>query len=142
MSGKVFLDTNILIYAYDVDAKDKHLISNKIVKKLWESNKGVLSTQVLQEFYVTVTKKIVKPITSNNARNIIRTYLSWDIIVITPVSVILASEISERNCISFWDAMIVEAAKEAGADRILTEDLNSGQIIEGILIENPLENDY
>jgi predicted nucleic acid-binding protein len=137
MSYKIFLDTNILIYAYDIDAGNKHQISNEIVKELWESNKGVLSTQVLQEFYVNITKKIIKPITPNEARNIIKTYLSWEIVVISPIFVISASEISERNCISFWDAMIIKSAKEAGVDRVLTEDLNSGQIIEGILIENP-----
>ncbi|HBR22870.1 MAG TPA: PIN domain nuclease [Nitrospiraceae bacterium] len=96
-----------------------------------------MSSQVLQEFYVNVTKKIPMPITPLEARELIRSYLCWDIRGNTPSSIIRASEIEEKYRISFWDALIVVAAYEANADIILTEDLNSGQTIEGILIKNP-----
>lgn len=139
MSGKIFLDTNILIYAYDIDAGDKHKIAHEIVKGLWEKKTGVLSSQILQEFYVNVTKKITNPLTPVEARWIIRSYVCWDIKKSTPMSVIMASEIEEKYRISFWDALVIVAAYEAGVDKILTEDLNSGQIIEGILIENPFK---
>lgn len=139
MSGKVFLDTNILIYAHDLDAGIKHNIALQIVKDLWENKNGVLSTQILQEFYINVTKKIPSPISPLEAREIIRAYLNWDIKENHPMSIIRASEIEEKYCISFWHALVVLAAYEAKVDKILTEDLNAGQIIEGILIENPFE---
>ncbi len=139
MSGKIFLDTNILIYAHDIDAGNKHSVSRKIVKDLWENRTGVLSTQVLQEFYINVTRKISSPLPPLAAREIIRSYLCWEIRENTSLSVIRASEIEEKYRISFWDALVVVAAYTAKADKILTEDLNSGQIIEGIVIVNPFE---
>ncbi len=139
MNGKVFLDTNVLIYAHDLDAGNKHHIALKIVKDLWEKRNGVLSTQVLQEFYINVTKKIPNPISPLEAREIIRSYMCWDIKENLPMSIIRASELEEKYYISFWDALIVVAAYEAKVDKILTEDLSSGQIIEGILVENPFK---
>ena len=137
MNGKVFLDTNILVYAHDLDAGMKHTVAVQIVKDMWEKRLGALSTQVLQEFYVTITKKIGSPVSLFEAREIIRTYASWGIRENTSTSVIRASEIEDKYYISFWDALIVVAAYEAKVDKILSEDLSSGQIIEGILIENP-----
>ncbi len=139
MSDKVFLDANILVYAHDKDAGEKHSIAVEIVKDLWEKRTGVLSNQVLQEFYVSVTKKILKPIAKSEAREIIRTYICWSISELTPMSIIRATEIEEKHRISFWDALVIVAAYEAKCERILTEDLNSGQIIEGVLIENPFK---
>jgi predicted nucleic acid-binding protein len=139
MNGKVFLDTNILIYAYDKDSGEKHSVALSIVKDLWESRTGVLSNQVLQEFYVGVTRKIPKPIAKSEAREILRAYICWSVKEITPVSIVRASEIEEKNQISFWDALVIVAAYEAKCKKILTEDLNSGQLIEGIIIENPFD---
>ena len=137
MNGKIFIDTNVLIYAHDLDAGKKHQIAVKIVKDMWDNRTGVLSTQVLQEFYINVTKKILKTISPMEAREIIRSYMSWEITENTPMSIVRASEIEEKYRISFWDALIVVAAYSAKVDKILTEDLNSGQMIEGIFIENP-----
>ncbi len=139
MSDKVFLDANILVYAHDKDAGEKHSIAVEIVKDLWEKRAGVLSNQVLQEFYVSVTKKILKPIAKSEAREIIRAYICWSISELTPMSIIRATEIEEKHRISFWDALVIVAAYEAKCERILTEDLNSGQIIEGVFIENPFK---
>ena len=139
MSGKVFIDTNILIYAHDLDAGNKHSLAREIVKNLWEQRTGVLSTQVLQEFYINVTRKIPSPLSLMEAREIIRSYLCWEIKEISALSVIRASEIEEQYHISFWDALVIVAAHTAKADKILTEDLNQGQMIEGIRIENPFE---
>jgi predicted nucleic acid-binding protein len=137
MNGKVFLDTNVLVYAHDLDAGMKHTVAVKVVKDMWENRTGVLSTQVLQEFYINVTKKIESPISPFEAREIIKTYACWEIRENTSMSIIRASELEEKHHISFWDAMVVVAAYESKVDKILTENLNSGQIIEGILIENP-----
>lgn len=139
MSDKVFVDANILIYAHDKDAGEKNSIALAIVKNLWESRKGVLSNQVLQEFYVGVTRKIQKPISKSEAREILRAYMCWSIKEISPASIIRATEIEEKHRISFWDALVIVAAYEAKCEKILTEDLNPGQIIEGVLIENPFK---
>jgi predicted nucleic acid-binding protein len=141
MNGKVFLDTNILVYAHDLDADIKHQVAVKIVKDIWDDRTGVLSTQVLQEFYMTVTKKIGNPIPPFEAREIIRSYACWEIRENTAMSVVRASEIEEKHNISFWDALVVVAAYESKVDKILTENPNSGQLIEGILIENPFKSE-
>ena len=137
MSDRVFIDTNILLYAYDLDAGSKRDVASNIVRRLWADGNGALSTQVLQEFYVNITMKIAKPISQADARAIIGRYLVWHVEVNTPNSILRASEIQERHRLSFWDALIVAAAAKIGASVLYTEDLNSGQMIEGIQILNP-----
>jgi len=137
MSGKVFVDTNILIYAHDLDAGQRNKISAAILRDLWENRIGIISTQVLQEFYVNVTRKIENPLPKSKARGIIENYLAWPVELNDSETVLSASEIEERYMLSFWDALMVASASNAKAEKILTEDLNHGQQIEGILIENP-----
>jgi len=131
------VDTNILVYAHDLSAQDRHTKAATIVESLWETETGAISTQVLQEFYVTVTRKIKNPLTPAEAREIIRNYLAWPVQINDPEMTIRASEIEEKNSLSFWDALIVAAALRLHAKKIITEDLNNGQIIEGVLVENP-----
>lgn len=139
MSDRIFVDTSILIYAHDLSAGDHHAKACAVIESLWETETGVISTQVLQEFYVTVTRKIRNPLKPDEAREIIRNYLAWPVQINDPETTIRASEIEEKNSLSFWDALIVAAALRLQAQKIITEDLNHGQIIEGILIENPLK---
>jgi predicted nucleic acid-binding protein len=140
MSDRVFVDTNILVYAHDLSAGDRHAKASAVIASLWEAETGVISTQVLQEFYVTVTRKIRNPLKPDEAREIIRNYLAWPVQINDPETTIRASEIEEKNRLSFWDALIVAAALRLQAQKIITEDLNHGQIIEGIMVENPLVN--
>jgi predicted nucleic acid-binding protein len=137
MSDRIFVDTNILVYAHDLSAGDRHTKASAIIESLWEEETGVISTQVLQEFYVTLTRKITNPFQPAETREIIRNYLAWPVQINDPEMTIRASEIEEKNTLSFWDAMIVAAALRLQAQKIITEDLNHGQIIEGISIENP-----
>jgi len=139
MKEKLFVDTNILLYAYDRDAGIKHEQANALIKKLWNTGSGVLSVQVLQEFYVNVVKKIAVPLSPVKARSIIESYTFWEVVVNNGQTVLRASEIQERHQLSFWDALIVAAAWKAGVDQIMTEDFNHGQIIEGIRITNPFK---
>jgi predicted nucleic acid-binding protein len=137
MTDKVFVDTNILVYAHDLDASNKHDQATEIVSQLWESRNGVLSTQVLQEFYVTLTRKVSSTLSKLEARKLVQKYSHWHLVLNDPSIIIQASEIEESNNISFWDALIVSAAYSQNVPTILTEDLNHGQIIEGIFIRNP-----
>jgi len=137
MTDKVFVDTNILVYAHDLDSGNKHNQAAEIVSQLWESRNGVLSTQVLQEFYVTLTRKVSSTLSKLEARKLVQKYSHWHLVLNDPSIIIQASEIEESNNISFWDALIVSAAYSQNVPTILTEDLNHGQIIEGIFIKNP-----
>ena len=136
MSGKTFVDTNILIYAHDVDAGAKHQVARSVLQELWAGRSGVLSTQVLQEFYVNVTRKIASPLPRHAARAIVDSYIVW-CVETSSAEISAAFRIEDESRISFWDALIVAAARKAGAERILSEDLNAGQAISCVRIENP-----
>jgi predicted nucleic acid-binding protein len=104
--------------------------------KLWSERTGALSVQVLQEFYVNVTRKIPSPVSKDLARLVVNSYATW-CVETTPAEVSSAFRIEDESRIGFWDALIVASASKSGATRILSEDLNAGQRIAGILIENP-----
>jgi predicted nucleic acid-binding protein len=97
---------------------------------------GVLSLQVLQEFYVNVTRKIATPLSKDSARLVVSTYAMW-CTETTPAELSSAFRIEDESRIGFWDALIVSSATQSGATRILSEELSAGQRIDGILIENP-----
>ncbi len=137
MTALRFVDTNILLYAHDRDAGDKHARARQLLIALWNSNSGCLSTQVLQEFFVNVTKKIPQPLSTAMAREIMHTYLPWVRVSTDGEMAIRASEIADTWQTSFWDGMIIAAAERAGATELLSEDLQSGQHIAGILVMNP-----
>ena len=136
MSVKTFVDTNVLIYAHDVDAPAKHQIANAVLRELWSERTGVLSLQVLQEFYVNVTRKIAIPLSRESARLIVDNYAMW-CTETTPAEISSAFRIEDESRIGFWDALIVSSAARSGANRILSEDFSAGHRINGILIENP-----
>jgi predicted nucleic acid-binding protein len=141
MSDKTFIDTNVLIYAHDVDAKRKHEAAKSVLHELWSEHTGVLSMQVLQEFYVKVTRKISRPISKESARLVVNSYTIWCVDT-TPAEISTAFRIEDESRIGFWDALIVASALRSGATRILSEDLNAGQTITGIHIQNPFVNSH
>lgn len=142
MTGdKVFLDTNIIVYAYDVSAAEKHEIAKKIVLDLWNSGLGVISTQVLQEFFVAIIHKIPKPVDKRMAKDIMSDLLKWDVVVNDGESILEAAEILFQYGYSFWDSLIVSAAMRSGAEVLLSEDLVHGQMIHGVRIKNPFQAD-
>ncbi len=134
---KVFLDTNILVYGYDTSAGKKHKIAQKIVVDLWDSGLGILSTQVLQEFYVTVTAKAPKPLSTRHAREIVYDFLKWNVILNDGESILDAVDIQSRYKYSFWDSLIIQAARRGGAAILFSEDLSEGQVIDEVVIKNP-----
>jgi predicted nucleic acid-binding protein len=137
MIDKTFVDSNILIYAHDLDTRSKQRRAAECLTELWDARAGRLSTQVLQEFYVNVTQKTKVPLSRSAAREVIRNYTPWVESRITPTTVIRASEIGEIWQVSFWDGMILAAAEEIQAIQLLSEDLCHGQVIAGVRIVNP-----
>jgi predicted nucleic acid-binding protein len=138
MSGVAFVDSNILIYAYDRDAGPRRDRARNLCEKLWQERSGCLSVQVLQEFYVTVTRKLRTPLGKAQAREIVRIHASWVTSPTTPETVMRATDLSEATGIGFWDALIVAAAEQFGAHILYSEDLNDGQVISGVRVVNPL----
>ena len=136
MSANVFVDTNVLVYAHDIDAGYKQLKALEILLDLKQLRSVVVSMQVLQEFYSTVTRKLASRVPKDEARDIVEDFSYW-CVATTPTDINRAFQIEDEARIGFWDAMIVAAAIKSGATRILSEDLNPGQAIAGIQIENP-----
>ena len=134
---KTFVDTNVLLYAHDATETTKQPVAMAALGELWRDRNGTLSTQVLQEFYVTSTRKLARPLSRAEARDVIELYSTWPVVAIDPTVLLAATRIEEEHQLSFWDALILEAARVAGSERLLTEDLHDGWIIEGVRIENP-----
>ncbi len=133
----VFVDTDVMLYAHDRSAGRKREVAGALMADLWGTRAGVLSTQVLQEFYVNATRKLPSPLAAARARAIIRRYSTWRVHRIEPADIIAASELEKRHRQSFWDALIVVSAARAGASRLVTEDLQHGRTIMGVEIVDP-----
>ena len=134
-----FVDTNILIYAEDRTTKAKHDIARDLVLELWGERTGVLSVQVLQEFYVNVTRKLKKPLSSARALEIVEEYLTWTVVENTGALLTSAIQLQTKAQLSFWDAMVVQAAIEEGCERLYSEDLNDGQKFGSLVVVNPFK---
>ena len=134
---RIFFDTNILVYLFDADDAEKKAKAGERFKAAAAAGQVVLSTQVLQEFYVAVTKKLAVPLDAETAEAVVRNLSALPLIGIDAERILAAIGRSRRMKLSFWDALIIETALVGGADRLLTEDLQHGQIIDGLQIENP-----
>lgn len=132
-----FVDANVLVYAFDSSAGPKQHEAQQLLGRLWESGTGCLSIQVLQEFFVTVTKKVAKPLPVEDAAARIREFMLWKVFAPTAEDVVTAIGLRTQAKIGFWDAMIVLAAAESGCDVLWTEDLDDGQLLRGVRIRNP-----
>src|SRR5262245_44247901 len=132
MTEVVFVDTNILVYAYHPKTGDKHIRATRALERLWDEQAGRVSAQVLQEFYITATQTLKTP--RANSREVVQTYAPWVQSLTTPETILRASDLAESARISFWDALIVTSAEEVDASKLYTEDLNAGQIIAGVKI--------
>lgn len=130
-----FLDTNILIYADDADAGAKRDTAREILRDAITSGEGVVSTQVLQEFFVISTKKLgVEPAL---VRRKVELLAEMDLVQIDLALILAAIDLQQLHSFSFWDALIVRAAFTAGCGMLVTEDLQHGQVVDGVRIENP-----
>ena len=136
MMSKVFIDTNILIYSMDEFDPVKREKCRSLLKAARKDLQGVISTQVMQEFYVTATKKLgADPLLM---KDILHSFEQFEIVVVDPEIIYDAIDCGIINRISFWDSLIVVAAESAHCGILWTEDLNDGQTIRGVRIEDPL----
>jgi predicted nucleic acid-binding protein len=132
-----FVDTNILVYAHDLSAGLKHTRALNLIRELWDSGEGSLSVQVLQEFYVSVTQKVAKPLAPDGAARIIAELSVWQIHRPGAEDVLDAIRLQGRYQFSFWDAMIVASAIQLGCQSIWSEDLNTGQVYDAVTVLKP-----
>lgn len=137
--GRVFVDTNILVYAYDKATGGKNRMAQNLVQELWVTRSGCLSVQVLQEFYVTLTRKIKPPIPFEIASQQIADLSTWQVHEPNAKDVLSAIDLSQRYQVSFWDAMIIRSALSLDCAVLWSEDLNAGQVYDKVTVENPFD---
>ena len=136
---RTFVDSNILVYAHDIAETEKQPIARAVLEALWADRSGVVSTQVLQEFYVVAMRKLSPPMAPSEAREIVALYSTWSVVQVDVGLILDAAALEEDAQLSFWDALIVEAARRGGAERLVSEDFQAGRRIAGIEIENPFD---
>ncbi len=136
-SGKQFVDTNIVVYAYDLSAGRRQKQAETLLDQLWQSRTGCLSIQVLQEFYNIVTRKLTLSLSSKHAFDIVADLGQWNVHQPAVADVLGAIQIQQRYQLSFLDALIVRSAAQSGCAILWSEDLNNGQLYEGVEVRNP-----
>jgi predicted nucleic acid-binding protein len=132
-----FVDASVLVYAFDASAGPKRRAAQALLERLWESNTGCVSVQVLQEFFVTVTKKVATPLPVDETTSRIRELTAWRVFAPTADDVLAAIGLHAQAKIGFRDAMIVIAAAQSGCDVLWTEELADGQTLRGVRVRNP-----
>lgn len=140
MSDRYFVDTNILMYAHDKAAGEKHERAKSLVEGLWRDRTGVVSTQVLQELAVNLRRKAARSLDAKTTREIVADYLTWQVVVNGGESILEALDLEARFQISFWDALVVQAAQASGAEILYSEDLSDGQTYGTVRVINPLRS--
>lgn len=134
-----FVDTNILVYAHDRSADDKQVRARNLLQELWHHRTGCLSVQVLQEFYVTVTQKVAKPLLPDAAARIVADLSLWEVHRPGADDVLDGIQIQQRHQLSFWDAMILVSARQLGCRTLWSEDLSAGQEYGSITVRSPFQ---
>lgn len=137
MSDRIFLDTNILVYLFDNDAPEKQSRARDILSSRDLKPRIIISTQVLQEFYVAVTRKLAEPLETDVAAQAVRNLATLPVVQVDSSMILLAILRSRTDQLSFWDSLIIQSALAGGARQLYTEDLQHGRVIESMRIENP-----
>ncbi|MFL6234401.1 MAG: PIN domain-containing protein [Thermoanaerobaculia bacterium] len=137
MSDRTFFDTNVLVYIFDTDSPAKQARARDLLTEHARFGRIVLSSQVLQEFYVTVIRKLARPLPVEEALAALVHLSSFPLITSDGALILRAVQLHQKASLSFWDALIVQAALESNCRRLLSEDLQHGRRFGGLLIENP-----
>ena len=132
-----FVDTNILVYAHDPSALEKGRVAQELIRRLWDEGSGCLSVQILQEFFVAVTRKAAGRMGLDEAEAIVRNLSFWKVQTPSAKDVLGAIEVQRQYQISFWDAMVVQSAAQSACPILWSEDLNPGQVYNEVLVKNP-----
>jgi len=140
MSDRCFVDSNVLVYAHDRSTGVKHERAQNLLGQLWQDGSGVLSTQVLQEVCVNLRRKALKPLSIEEVRAIVQDYLAWEVVTNSQESILQALDTERRFRISFWDALVVQAAEGSGCEILYSEDLNHGQVFDSVRVVNPFRD--
>ena len=135
--GLSFVDTNVLVYAFDKSGSAKKRVAQRLLNELMDEDRLRVSTQVLQELFVTLTRKARQRCSSEEALAVMEDLTAWPLMVVDYAAIRAAVGLADQAKISFWDALIVVAAARVGAAVLYTEDLNDGQEILGVRISNP-----
>jgi len=135
MSDRVFVDTNIFVYADDRAARTKRPQARAMLSELIRTRRAVVSTQVMQEYFVAAVKKL--GLSPERARIRVERLGRLDVVLIRPELILGAIDLCRLHALSFWDALVVRSASASGCGRLLSEDLQDGQTIDGVRIENP-----
>jgi predicted nucleic acid-binding protein len=133
----VFVDTNVLVYAEDRADPHKHAMARAWLRELWLRRAGRLSTQVLNEFYVSVTRKISPAMPAGDARAEVRRFQQWQPWAPDQATVEAAWAVETRYRLHFWDALMAAAAQQQGCSYLLSEDLQHEQWLDNVLVLNP-----
>jgi predicted nucleic acid-binding protein len=139
MADRTFFDTNVLVYAFDRGDPRRQPIAARLLETALAEGTAVVSLQVLQEFYVVVTRKVRTPIPPAKARSLVAEFLRHPVVEPTGAHVLRAIDLSIQASISFWDALIVTTAEAAGCTLLYTEDLTSGRLLYGVRLVDPFE---
>ena len=140
MNGRVFVDTNVFVYLFDKGAPAKRAVARQILETEGPPGHIVLSTQVLQEFYVSVTRKLGRPLSESDGATATKDLCAFDVVDIDKDMVVRSMTLSRTERMSFWDALIVEAARMRSCARLLTEDLQDGRRFGPLRIANPFRD--
>jgi predicted nucleic acid-binding protein len=132
-----FVDTNVLVYAFDKRDSPKKQVAQRLMNELLDEDRLRLSTQVLQELFVTLTRKVSQRCSSQEALEVLEDLTAWPLMVVDYGAIRAAGELADQAQLSFWDALVVVAAARTGATLLYTEDLNDGQEILGVRVTNP-----
>jgi predicted nucleic acid-binding protein len=132
-----FVDTNVLVYAFDKGSSPKKRVAQRLMNELMDEDRLRVSTHVLQELFVTLTRKVSQRCASEEALAVLDDLTAWPLLVVDYVAIRAAVELAGQAQLSFWDALVVVAAARTGATVLYTEDLNNGQEIPGVRVTNP-----
>ena len=139
MSDKFFIDSNILVYAHDTENPEKQQQAQTVIFDGIRLENAVISTQVLSEFYVTITQKIKNPLTVLKAKEEIKYLSILEIVEIDIAMILQAIHLQDKWNISYWDGLILAAAEQARCKTIISEDFTDQQIYDHILVKNPFK---
>jgi predicted nucleic acid-binding protein len=137
MTGKVFVDTNVLVYRYDSGHVAKRNVSTEWLARLWREQSGRTSMQVLNELYVTLTRKLARRLSADETWDVVHALLAWDPHPVDRELLLRAREVERRHRISWWDSLVVAAAQLQGCDVLLSEDLQHGAVFDGVTVHDP-----